>query len=280
MKDDAGSTLMRFRRIDGSIVSKRWSIRKTSIGGLLITANESRLSKASENRGYHLQVRGVVDSGRGGSATAGIDWDGSVFDAVGMGSDEVADEAVASCCCLAVNSTGIGSVKASSGFGNGPRGLQNSTENRVTISQSWSPYCFSKAPSGIWARHDCSWLIRFIKSGFHDSAMTCHEKKECPLIGSLTIFIFHGFSVAEECILRLSTGFIENAQVHPCCRMLIIDLYRTNESLQSVHRLILVLIENTRKWQTFTFNQLRSFVAYPIEHQTSAFWSSLSTQFR
>jgi hypothetical protein len=35
------------------------------------------------------------------------------------------DEVVAICCCLAVNSTGIGSVKASSTLGNGPRGLLN-----------------------------------------------------------------------------------------------------------------------------------------------------------
>lgn len=50
-----------------------------------------------------------------------------------MGSDEVADDAVANCCCLAVNSTGIGSVKASSGLGNGPRGLGDTRENQLNL---------------------------------------------------------------------------------------------------------------------------------------------------
>jgi hypothetical protein len=40
----------------------------------------------------------------------------------------VVDDAVAICCCFAVNSTGIGSVKASSTLGNGPRGLSNTKE--------------------------------------------------------------------------------------------------------------------------------------------------------
>lgn len=35
------------------------------------------------------------------------------------------DDAVVICCCLAVNSTGMGRVKASSTLGNGPRGLEN-----------------------------------------------------------------------------------------------------------------------------------------------------------
>ena len=50
-----------------------------------------------------------------------------------MGSDEVADDAVANCCCLAVNSTGIGSVNASSGLGNGPRGLGDARKNQLNL---------------------------------------------------------------------------------------------------------------------------------------------------
>ena len=40
------------------------------------------------------------------------------------------DDAVVICCCLAVNSTGMGSVKASSTLGNGPRGLGNKQKIR------------------------------------------------------------------------------------------------------------------------------------------------------
>ncbi len=80
------------------------------------------------------------------------------------------DEVVAICCCLAVNSTGIGSVKASSTLGNGPRGLLNKKRKKFV----WEvfrliTYCFPIAPSGICAKHDCNWLIRFINSRFHDS---------------------------------------------------------------------------------------------------------------
>ena len=63
--------------------------------------------------------------GRGGGA-----WDGGgycwlgIFVEVDVGREVVVvDDAVASCCCFAVSSTGIGSVKASSTLGNGPRGL-------------------------------------------------------------------------------------------------------------------------------------------------------------
>lgn len=41
----------------------------------------------------------------------------------GIGWEVFVDDAVAICCCFAVNSTGIGSVKASSTLGNGPRDL-------------------------------------------------------------------------------------------------------------------------------------------------------------
>jgi len=47
------------------------------------------------------------------------------FVEVGVGREVIVDDAVAICCCFAVNSTGIGSVKASSTLGNGPRGLLN-----------------------------------------------------------------------------------------------------------------------------------------------------------
>ena len=50
--------------------------------------------------------------------------------AVGVVNGGFVDDALANCCCLAVSSTGIGKVNASSGLGNGPRGLEETEIER------------------------------------------------------------------------------------------------------------------------------------------------------
>lgn len=65
------------------------------------------------------------DGGGGGSAgPSDDDDDGGGYCVFGVGSEVIVDDVVATCCCFAVNSTGIGSVNASSTLGNGPRGLR------------------------------------------------------------------------------------------------------------------------------------------------------------
>lgn len=69
-----------------------------------------------------LQVK-IVDTGGGRvSDDIGYCWVDTLVTA-DAGRELVVDDAVANCCCFAVNSTGIGSVNASSTLGNGPRGL-------------------------------------------------------------------------------------------------------------------------------------------------------------
>ncbi len=71
----------------------------------------------------------IDDDGGGGGGSGGTS-DGGGYCELGVGSEVIVDDVVAICCCFAVNSTGIGSVNASSTFGNGPRGLENKWKKR------------------------------------------------------------------------------------------------------------------------------------------------------
>lgn len=55
----------------------------------------------------------------------------------------------------------------------------------------------------------------------------------------------HGVDVALDGIMRLAAGLVERAQVHPGSRMTVVQLHCTDVRLQSIHGLVLLLVQNT-----------------------------------
>jgi len=87
-----------------------------------------------------------IDDDGGGVGGSGGTSDGGGYCELGVGSEVIVDDVVAICCCFAVNSTGIGSVNASSTFGNGPRGLENKMKkNRFEENRLFNVLLFSNS---------------------------------------------------------------------------------------------------------------------------------------
>lgn len=50
--------------------------------------------------------------------------------------------------------------------------------------------------------------------------------------------------VTLDSVMRLATGFVEGAEIHPGGRVAVVQLNSTDVGLQCVHRLVLLLVEH------------------------------------